>query len=315
MTSSPVPANTTTDFLLNKGGPLSAVNQESIETNPELTNPSVFQNYEYERYDFQDTLDLLRPEFATAIIIKDLTIKDLESLTRLSFEVAVAVIAGEIIVFTTGNDQEVGILEPARQLLEKASFISHMHKASGPSVFDLEHAVMAPTIEYVVTPEGSCAYNSQGLVNGGDLYSLEEYLRRLNETLREEKDKDLTGVRSLLNEFIQQMDLYNEADEKERSSFRKEDIQPATPDAPHLNPEQFAASGVQNGIKDVIRTSQGRISQIKTESKVFDYIYDASGKVSKVTQSRLVTEEVSLTNLARTGTTTVSSGSSSAANA
>jgi len=90
-------------------------------------------------------------------------------------------------------------------------------------------------------------------------------------------------------------------------TLQHEGTPPDVQGAPYLNPEQFAASGAQNGIRDVIRGNGDRISRITTASEVFDYTYDANGRLEKVIQSRLGTGELGLTNLAKSGTASASS--------
>ena len=82
------------------------------------------QNYEYERYDFEDALDLLRPEYASAAIVKSLSIQDVKKLLGLSFEVGVVVLHGEIVLFTSGSTDEIGVLPAVKELVGEASFIS-----------------------------------------------------------------------------------------------------------------------------------------------------------------------------------------------
>ncbi len=200
-----------------------AADTTETEENVLIDQPAAptVQNYEYERYEFEDALDLLRPEYASAVIIKDLIQEDLKKLAELPFETAVIVIAGEIVIFTTGNSSEIGILQPAQDLLKEATFISHTHRNSGPSSFDLAHAVAAPGTEYIVTGEGVYVYNSDGLIVGKDAFSLDDYLGHLHAAVQAEQESNQVRARSLLNRFIKEMDLYNAAEKTERTVFRQ----------------------------------------------------------------------------------------------
>src|SRR3989338_4841507 len=97
-------------------------------------------------------------------------------------------------------------------------------------------------MEYVVTSRGAYVYNRSGILNPEFPYTLEEYIRLLNEAREKSRKQDQVRARSLLNEFIRQMDLYNEAGGEQKISFRREETVPAIPDALYLSPEQFAAT-------------------------------------------------------------------------
>src|SRR3989338_7270517 len=131
-------------------------------------------NYEVERHDFEEAVDLLSPEYASAVIVKSLSEENIKSLLSLSFETAVIVLHGEIVLFSTGGKEEIGISGPAKALLEKANFISHTHVApgeeNGPSLYDLENAVSAPGQENVLSRKGVFAYNQGGILNDSNPY-------------------------------------------------------------------------------------------------------------------------------------------------
>ncbi|MBI4358299.1 MAG: LamG domain-containing protein, partial [Candidatus Omnitrophica bacterium] len=243
---SEVPAKQRSGSATNFGGKdlrvNSAKNLEDPSPAKELWRAQDDTDHDYERYDFEDALDLLRPEYASAVIVKNLSEEDLKSLLDLDFEVAIVILKGELVLFTTGREEKIGITGPAKKLLEEASFISHTHvtevSQSGPSAFDLDHAVNAPLFEYVVTQNGAYAYNNLGSANGGDLYSLNEYLNFLNQALvtphlnpppasRGEAGRgDQVLARSYLNRFIREMDLLNEAPPLEQEPFRRSETEP-----------------------------------------------------------------------------------------
>src|SRR3989338_4649670 len=183
-------------------------------------------DYEYERYELKDAVEQLRPEYATAMILKDLKAEDLEKLGDLGFETGILVLQGEIVLFTSGSEDEVGVMPAVQVLTEKASLISHTHpntySKEGPSGQDLNGAVEAPDQEYVITHRGVYAYNSKGVLNDGNPYPYDWYLAQINQALENSKaEKDQVAARQDLNEFIKAQDEYNQASVDERITFRR----------------------------------------------------------------------------------------------
>ncbi len=186
------------------------------------------RSYEYERYSAEEARDLLRPEYAAAVILKTISGNDLRRLQELPFETAIVVLDGEIVLFTTGNESEIGSSKPSAELLKKAAFVSHIHSQQtgqeGPSSFDLHHAVKAPGVEYVITEDGAYAYNEKGIQNAGQKLSLEEVANLIEESrelARQKEGEDQVTARSDLNEFIREMDLYNQTLIENRETFRR----------------------------------------------------------------------------------------------
>ncbi|MBI4358466.1 MAG: hypothetical protein HY584_04130, partial [Candidatus Omnitrophica bacterium] len=173
ITDQPVPVDPSTRFLLDsplsppdaslRASPSTGDLDSRFRGNDSLAKHQDDISYDYERYEFEDAMDLLRPEYASAVIVKSLTKENLDSLLDLDFEVALIVLSGELVLFTTGNEEEIGVTHAAQSLLKQASFISHTHvtgpSQSGPSSFDLNHAVESPLEEYVLTQNGAYAYN------------------------------------------------------------------------------------------------------------------------------------------------------------
>ncbi len=242
----------TIDFLMGDHPLSNPVPQDGTLADSAITKaePYANQDYEYERYDFKDALELLRPEFAVAVIVKNLTAENLKELTELSFETAVLVIHGEIVLVTSGSEDEIGVLPVARQLMEGASFMSHTHpgiySAEGPSGQDMNEAVEAPREEYVITHRGAYAYNRDGLLEEGKTQEYGWYLSKLQEALSSPAGFSLNqhgevrgpmkpssspnvlsgndssvAARQALNQFIAAQDAYNQAFEEERETFRR----------------------------------------------------------------------------------------------
>lgn len=215
--------NASTDFLW-KDSPLSkseSLKEASLEQHAVL-------DYEYERYDFKDAVEQLRPEYASAVILKNINAENLKQLATLGFETGVIVLNGEIVLFTTGNESEIGASSAAGEILKKATFVSHVHpqdtNEEGPSSFDLNHAVDAPGVEYVMTASGAVAYNKQGIQNPDESLSLKEVSKLIEaarETARQNAEADQIAARSNLNTFIREMDLYNQLPDENRETFRR----------------------------------------------------------------------------------------------
>ncbi len=197
------------------------------------------QNYEYERYYFDEALENLRPEYASAVIVKGLTAENLKELVEQPFETGILVLHGEIVLFTSGSEDEIGVLPAARELISKASFISHTHPSQyskeGPSGQDLNEAVVAPNQEYVLTGKGVYAYNQEGILNDGKPYTYEWYLEKLKEAIEITpsplpspqmgrglgEGQGQVEARKELNLFIAEQDRYNSATEEEKETFRR----------------------------------------------------------------------------------------------
>ncbi|MBI1977541.1 MAG: hypothetical protein HYS55_02190, partial [Candidatus Omnitrophica bacterium] len=193
--------STSLDFL-GEDQPLSAV----TESEPEI------KDYEYERYEFEEALDLLRPEYASAAVIEGLEAENLKALSELSFEVGIAILHGELVLFSSGHDGEILVTKPVNEILKQSTFTVHTHpldhEAAGPSPLDLAHA--GDRLEYVVSGDQVWAYNHEGMLQE---LSYSEFLRALSEVLEVERKvhgRDLVKARGLLNFFIQEMDRLNE---------------------------------------------------------------------------------------------------------
>ena len=216
-----LPDNPDTLFFLQAKNPLSPAEEKK----PEETGPRGHSDYECERYDFADGLELLRPEYASAAIIRELKAEDLARLVGLPFEVGIVALDGEIILFSSGSEDEIGILPAVKELTGKAFLIAHTHPSiysdEGPSGEDLNESVSHAGPEYVITQSGVYAYTGAGVLNEGNPYSYEEFIRVLNESVKVsgEAGNSLEARRDL-NLFISSQDQYNLASEEEKEIFR-----------------------------------------------------------------------------------------------
>jgi len=150
----------TTQFLGYGDSPLQAVEEE------EDTPVTAEEVRDGEEYPFDEALGYLTPEYAAAVIVESVTAEDLRTLAELDIEVGVAVIKGKIVLFTSGNEDEIRVLPVAQDLLESAGFFAHTHPSTSfsakPSAEDF--AAVGEAIEYVVGAEGVYAFNQDGLM-------------------------------------------------------------------------------------------------------------------------------------------------------
>ncbi len=197
----------------------------SPKTDAKISELTAAPNYEYERYAFDDAIDLLREDYAAAVIVKDITAQDLEKLVRQPFETGILVLHGEIVLVTSGSEDEIGILAAAQSLVGKASFVSHTHSSidsqEGPSGEDINEAVEASSEEYVITRSGVYAYNESGILNGGESHSYEAYIGKMHEALKiSQAEQDQVEARQDLNRFIAEQEAYKFASDADKEIFR-----------------------------------------------------------------------------------------------
>ncbi len=180
------------------------------------------------RYSFNRAIASLQDDLATAVIVTNLNEKNLKKLLTLNMEVGIAVLHGEVILFTSGNTTEIRVQTPVLDLLKEASLIAHTHppasgNESGPSADDIALAVQDPLVEYVLTSGGAYSYNTSGPANGGVPSDFKKFLEQVKTARRLDRTSESRGsvkARGILNEFIYQMDLLNDELTKDEAYFR-----------------------------------------------------------------------------------------------
>ncbi|HRY85390.1 MAG TPA: hypothetical protein P5561_02520, partial [Candidatus Omnitrophota bacterium] len=164
--------------------------------------------YEQEEYAFEDAVDQLVPDYASAVVVESLSAQDLRDLVNLDVEVGIAVIRGKIVLFTSGSNQEIKVNPVANSLLSESAIIVHTHPQGTttlPSASDF--ALAGDTVEYLINEDGVYAYNRDGLVSEQPL--TEEDLIQLVEAAHV-PDASSQEARAVLNQFIADIDEYNE---------------------------------------------------------------------------------------------------------
>jgi|GEM_PF-2394090 len=184
--------------------------------------------YESERYALESALDLMRPDFASAVILeKPLSAEDFEKLFEHSIkegiEIAVLILHGETVLISSGNEDEITASQAGREILKEASFSLHTHPdkhlIEGPSLADLL-AAEADT-HYVLTTEQAYGYTEAGVIGTGDTAWLYE---RYVLSLRPPQDDGENRPRELslrweLNQLIAEQDRLNALSEEEKETW------------------------------------------------------------------------------------------------
>ncbi len=164
-----------------------------------------------EEYDFEDAVAHLSPDYASAVLVKNLSDQNLKRLLDLDFEVGIAIVRGKTVLFTSGDKKEIRVIPPVKSLLEEAELIAHTHprgEALLPSTLDYQQAGEAT--EYLISEDGIYAYSRQGLQNTEPFN-----FSRLTEEIASRYDADMSSkeARDLLNRFIALMDEQNRRDD------------------------------------------------------------------------------------------------------
>lgn len=169
------------------------------------------RNYDVDEYTFDDAVAQLSEDYASAVIVKNISKDDLKKLVELKIEVGIAIIEKKIVLFTSGSGEEIRVNPVAKELLAQADLIIHTHPAghdAKPSLHDIELAGSA--IEYVLGTDGVYAYNKDGLVTSeASDYSI------LVKLLNSMKNNSVSSsaAREKLNTFIAAIDVYNSTPE------------------------------------------------------------------------------------------------------
>ena len=222
--------------FVNPDHPLSLPMAEAAQLEKEKSNLEN-QVRDLPEYSFEQALDYLTPDYAAAVMVQSLSASNLRQLTELKIEVGVAVIRGEIVLFTSGGSEEIRLLPAAKDLLAQASLVAHTHpqgERTTPSLTDFSEA--DTNVEYLVSSAGVYAYNRDGLISSAasDYGSLVREIKKVTQP-----DASTKQTRDLLNAFIKAVDDYNR-DRQNSELFRSADPATVFPGQPVLT---TAASG------------------------------------------------------------------------
>lgn len=216
--------------IQNAGRPLSLpANQEEKNAQPEVRG--------LDEYSFDEAIDQLQPGIASAVIVKKISSWGLRKLLELDIEIGIAVVRGKIVLFTSGEENQIRMLPAARELLRNSSVIAHTHPGGAmPSAEDFLQA--GEQTEYVISNKGIYAYNHNGLIYSKPL-SFGYLVGKLNAARKPKASTKET--RDLLNEFIASMDEYNSFPEQ-AVIFRSADPSTVFPGLPVLTTSTTSTS-------------------------------------------------------------------------
>ena len=194
---------------------MAAMNASQANIDPTVGTPApATQDIQYQQteYSFHDAVDLLVPETAAAVIVESMTAQNLRDLTKLNVEVGIAVIRGKIVMFTTGSRDELRSNPVVSALLaSESSILIHTHPEGAQiTASDLDISLAGASTEYLLSNAGVVAYNHSGLVSTA---LTQEDLLSLIETVHT-PDASSVEARSVLNEFIYNVDLYNSTEDR-----------------------------------------------------------------------------------------------------
>lgn len=211
-----------------------------------------------ERSTFDEAIAELRPEYASAVILESLSEENVKQLLDLEFEVAVVILAGEIVLLTSGNEDEILTSKPAARILEASAFTAHTHPETshiqGPSPLDLKNA---SSREYVLTDQSVYAY---------DLFDVEElniaqFLSEFEIVLSRERARykqNSVMARQQLNRFIKEMDLLNEL-KADAVVFRASEPPLVNPPVPV---RVYSAARMSGNFVSIIVNNQSALSSV-----------------------------------------------------
>lgn len=187
-----------------------------------------------------DAIAEFSPDYAGAAVVDSLSAEDIESLSRLSYEVGIAVIEKNIVLFTSGNAGEIRVRAEVKELLDGASLVAHTHSGEVSGMPSPDDIRAASGVEYVVSTDGVYAYDKNGLIGSS---ALDYGYLAVAVDEASEPDASSLSARRALNRFIAAMDDLNR-DAGESVVFRTGGITvfPNSPGLASFASEQPAAN-------------------------------------------------------------------------
>ena len=208
------PSLVTTQEFMQNTLTLTPVEKEAAPLTEEIKEEPR-QNPDYAHYSLDRALDLMRPEFASAVILeKPLDEEGFEALRAHSIkegiEIAGLVLEGKTVLLTAGSGDEISASPAAREVLAKASFVFHTHpdelSREGPTGPDLEAA--GDQVQYLLTKTQAYSFNKEGALEAGSIdWLTARYLAALKEAEALQNEKQ---AREELNRLIAEQDKLNQ---------------------------------------------------------------------------------------------------------
>jgi hypothetical protein len=175
----------------------------------------------HDRFDFERALDLLRPDFAAAVVLEESLSRDqIDRLRahagREGIEIAGLVYDGVTVLVSGGSATEIPATHRSRRTLNDADFTFHIHpEASGndkPTPADL--AAAASKTHYLLAGNNASAYTAGGVTETGSLAWF--YERYLESVLSAPEKADEKKLRRELADLVREMDRLNRIAAKKR---------------------------------------------------------------------------------------------------
>ena len=257
---------------------------------PDADEVSVYRYDAVEVLDFEYAFDIITQGQPAAALVRNVNLDQLNRLLNLPFEVGVAVRDGLILLFTSGDSQEIRLLDAVRGIVEDADLIAHFQtkqggaRQDGPSQGDFDMAT--DKIEYVLTTQGVFSYNRNGVT---DTFAVEEFHSRLSDLLNSEKESPASVEvfsRLLLNQFITAMDRLSEFGEEEILRFRAGDYTPEEEEAFEFAEDELELRILKDRSdfeREDIQNTAANIYRLKLRNEITVYTYDVNIATSETT--------------------------------
>jgi hypothetical protein len=158
---------------------------------------------------FEYAFELLSQEgLSVAVPVESLTASDIEKILSLSKEVGIINLKGQIVLFTTDEETELGTLSIVQDLLKNADFVAHTHPnaSSRPSDADINGA--GSRIEYVIAKDGVTGYSRDEILTTNQSYQeFVDLLLKSKSSITQTAANQIQASEAL-NRFIRAMDDY-----------------------------------------------------------------------------------------------------------
>ncbi|MBU3759612.1 MAG: hypothetical protein FGM27_06745, partial [Candidatus Omnitrophica bacterium] len=179
--------------------------------------------YDKQSFSFETAFEILSQDgISTAVIVDSLDEQQLQQLLEIPHEIGIAVLYGQVVLFTSGNDYELSVLKAFGDMAGKAQLMAHTHpnSSAGPSQEDLTGA---GKMEYVLNRLGVYGYDKDGLrFEEGDFSDFVSLVKSAQSTFPESLNGRVQAAVEL-NLFITGMDLFRGLPDEFKTSFRADE--------------------------------------------------------------------------------------------
>ncbi|MFA7001827.1 MAG: hypothetical protein WC352_06760, partial [Candidatus Omnitrophota bacterium] len=244
---------------------------------------------EIETRTFEYGYELIRQGIPSAVFVDSVSAEDLQRLSELPFEVGIAIVQGRTVLFTSGDESEIRVLEPVQMILSQAVLFVHTHPSSaanlqsGPTAQDLQAA--SDQLEYVITGRGFFAYDRTGIKNSNaSLALLAQLIAGTDGHWKDSTPQAERTVRETLHDLILAMDRQRamklaeagEQTERETKQLRAGERE----DSAMLFAKQDLSGRVGTALEDISEVDISNpeadrfILHLQAEQTVYEYLVD-----------------------------------------